>query len=528
SESEEPATESLAFKRRKKEYTERNPDLEYSYPGDDVFIFKDDLDTFMSQLKDWNERLEKYDNGRFQLPADFFRSHIEPLKQHKYDKLHELEKQIEEVIADHLKKVDREAERLKALSIKIIISNIEQAWKSFLEAIYRPMAPSKFAKSAGWFTVQHGPAAINCLRPPECSRIPIALLHSAFTKFIYTVNQPMPFKTEFTDAYKAAWELCLTMPGLFKDKKQRKSSLNKTINSLLEGEFPGFTQKRLGNADPDGLLLAPDGSVNCIMEIKNEPGSAGDVYMQSSCSYDAIARHAPTGGKPGPSILFCGGYRDGIYSVVEPLSRWCSMLPDQFGERQEVLAKHLYAFKLSLRSLFNDSAKYRGSESEVLVKIVRGPYGVDAHRFAAENGFAPRLYGVANVDGAPPAYIMEFLSEDQGWLPLQKAFFHIKREEDWGELASKAREFLFCMKNQQLVHGDLRANNTLFRLGDNGIDLRVLDWDWSGTAATVRYPMDRNPQAGLLGTPGGFIHSNHDAEALSEQLKQVAQPPIRS
>ncbi|PVG02992.1 hypothetical protein CPB86DRAFT_696255 [Serendipita vermifera] len=447
------------------------------------------------------------------------------------------------------------------------------------------MAPSKFAKSSGWVTVQHGPAGIDCMRPPERTGLPIALLHSVFANFIHVINQPMPSKIEFTDAYKTAWQLCQTMPHHFKDEKQRKTSFEETISLFLYNEFPEFTQKRLGQAEPDGLMLAPDGSVVCIMEIKHEPGSAGDVYMQSSCSYDAIARQNSKDEKgklghpalilciDGPNIQFCGGYKDGVHSVVEPLSRWCSMLPDKFGERQEVLAKHLYAFKLSLRSLFTDSpllgttescpriytqfqtfegqtlsfgfispykpsgshcdlmfrARYQSSEGEVLVKVVRGPYGVEAHRFAAEGGFAPRLYGVAKVDGAPPAYIMEFLSEDQGWLPLRQAFFHIKREEQWKKLTNKAKQFLLHMENKQLVHGDLRANNMLFRLcDDDDVELRILDWDWSGPTATVRYPIDRNPEAGLLGIPGGFIHSDHDSLALSQQLEKVKQSPVRS
>jgi hypothetical protein len=50
----------------------------------------------------------------------------------------------------------------------------------------------------------------------------------------------------------------------------------------------------------------------------------------------------------GPNLLIGGGFKDQGASVVEPLSRWCSMLPDLLDVREEVLAKHLYALQGSL------------------------------------------------------------------------------------------------------------------------------------------------------------------------------------
>jgi hypothetical protein len=198
------------------------------------------------------------------------------------------------------------------------------------------------------------------------------------------INGSMPFDEDAASAHEAAWKLCLTMANHFENKKARQTLLCSIIGTFLRNNF---TEKPFGLANPDGVLLAFNGSVKCILEIRNEPGSSGDVYMQAACSYSAVASADPASpqaetGCPalilcidgdslepwiilvqsidiyihiGPSMLICGGFKDGDSVVFEPLSHWCSMLFDKLGVRQEILARHLYAFKISLRLLFKSS-----------------------------------------------------------------------------------------------------------------------------------------------------------------------------
>jgi hypothetical protein len=186
----------------------------------------------------------------------------------------------------------------------------------------------------------------------------------------------MPSNENAIKATAIAWKLCMTMPNHFEDKNSRREDLFTDLLPLFPGQV--IAKDSFGSANPDGVIIEHGGSINAVIELKNEPGAAGDVYMQCACSFDAAATVQLTkeasasyssfvicinGGQEivlqlntnndyiGPSILICGGFKDQHASVVEPLSHWCSMLHDDLGVRQEVLAKHLYALQVTLGQL---------------------------------------------------------------------------------------------------------------------------------------------------------------------------------
>jgi serine/threonine protein kinase len=161
---------------------------------------------------------------------------------------------------------------------------------------------------------------------------------------------------------------------------------------------------------------------------------------------------------------------------------------------------------------------------EVLIKVVRGGYGEEAHRAAAQEGFAPKLYGVAKVDGAPPAYVMEFLSEKEGWVPFQDATFRIRTPEQWQVLKDQIDKF---MRKNRLVHGDLRPNNILLRCKEDGVEIRVLDWDWAGEYRSAQYPLDLNPGAELPGDAGELIDIEHDVAIIHKYFEKIKDPSFR-
>jgi hypothetical protein len=157
-----------------------------------------------------------------------------------------------------------------------------------LQEVYEPQAPSAFAKSAGWILTQSGPAAIDCLRPADRIGLPISLLHPAFATFTALLDQPMPLEDENAiKAMKIASELCITMAGHFKNETERKDSLFATVRPLFPNK--AFSMTTFDKATPDGVLMSPNGSVEVVAEVKNEPGAAGDVQMQAARSFDAAA-----------------------------------------------------------------------------------------------------------------------------------------------------------------------------------------------------------------------------------------------
>jgi hypothetical protein len=53
------------------------------------------------------------------------------------------------------------------------------------------------------------------------------------------------------------------------------------------------------------------------------------------------------------------------------------------------------------------------SDEEIIVKVVRGDYEEDVHYAVAEPSFAPKLYGVAKVDGVPPHMPWNFFPKNK-------------------------------------------------------------------------------------------------------------------
>jgi serine/threonine protein kinase len=158
------------------------------------------------------------------------------------------------------------------------------------------------------------------------------------------------------------------------------------------------------------------------------------------------------------------------------------------------------------------------------VKVARGGYGEEAHRAAAKEAFAPTLYGVAKVDGAPPAYLMEFLSEKKGWRPFQDATLRIRTPKQWQVLEGQIDKFLKFMRKNRLVHGDLRPNNILLRAEDDSVELRILDWDWADEYGSARYPLDLSPGAELPGSAGELIDIEHDVSTIHKYFKKAKDP----
>ncbi|KAG8968912.1 hypothetical protein FRC05_001280 [Tulasnella sp. 425] len=459
-------------------------------------------------------------------------------------------------------------------------TRVREKWQELREEIFKPLTPSVFCRDSQWVRQQNGAAFINCLRPPECSSLPLNLLHPLFAEFLALIEGPPPDRSDpkFILAQRVATELCQEMPRHFDTEDSRLGEF-KCIVSPLFGDIGVLSRKfGVGSGRADLTLQCPRVGRVLVGGGKNEPGGGcGDPYMQVAASYDAWARQVEKTrridtGCPcfvfcvdGPNILFGGGFRDNEVSVVEPLSDWCIMMPQVQLKRERILARHLYALFCCLSKqskflkplpsrtaccpriygafigldsresvplqfikpfknpwhgrgnvfdlLFRASAEEKlgndlpPTELSVLVKVPRGStYGLEAHVLAASAGFAPRLLGTASVPGAPVIYVMELLSESEGWFHL--IWYELPKhitERQKGHLRDRGTALTTFLSRNRLVHGDLRGCNVMCRLGDNDVDLRVLDWDWAGKQGAARYPAGLNMEAGYQGRPGGLI-----------------------
>ncbi|KZT00409.1 uncharacterized protein LAESUDRAFT_764614 [Laetiporus sulphureus 93-53] len=282
----------------------------------------------------------------------------------------------------------------------------------------------------------------------------------------------------------------------------------------------------------------------------------------------------------GAQLSVLGGFYDGKHVIVEPLQDTYYMLHDSRGIRQDRLAKVLYAlakgrstlerlnlnempptFPSSTPRIYESVTLYAKSGAStpgklvfedrlltssqrwlfhatlltpsrlrsptpVVVKLIDGSYSEHVHQLLARHHLAPTLYGCAHREGAPTTYVMEYLGSD--WETLSQ----FSEKKPHGRVAAPTaadpiwaslNQLLAILEQQQFVHGDLRMNNIMVQVNQDGkaviqkgkkkACIKVIDFDWAGNAGQVRYPQSRNKTLTDItwpGTPGGPINPGHD------------------
>ena len=192
-----------------------------------------------------------------------------------------------------------------------------------------------------------------------------------------------------------------------------------------------------------------------------------------------------------------------------------------FKERQPFYEPHKLIFEAIMHPVNSRPSV------PVTVKLAVSEYGEDVHRLLAQHGLAPKLYGVKRVEGAPTAYVMERI--ESSWRTLSDVLVKKSSEESEPgfELAHKEgirlslKKVLDILRHAGLVHGDLRANNIMVdvderllpSITDGLANIRVLKFDWAGTAGEVFYPYARNEEVEDATWPaeaGEPIEMGHD------------------
>jgi len=152
----------------------------------------------------------------------------------------------------------------------------------------------------------------------------------------------------------------------------------------------------------------------------------------------------------------------------------------------------------------------------VFVKLISGPYSQAVQEHLAAHGLAPKLYGTAKVDGAPTAYVMEYL-DPSAWQTLYQFLVSNAAALGHGHLEKALQNIVAWLNDKEYVHGDLCTNNIMIWKDSprESPDLRVVDFDWAGKRNQVRYPADRNTNIKWPGKAGGLIQDGHDWELVS-------------
>jgi len=185
---------------------------------------------------------------------------------------------------------------------------------------------------------------------------------------------------------------------------------------------------------------------------------------------------------------------------------------DEIGQLTFESSVHQQIFLATL-----DSSSY--PNTKVFVKLVSGSYSQNVQDHLAAEELAPKLYGFAKVDGAPTAYIMEYL-DPSTW---QTLYEFLQSDAALFQLRDALQKITTRLNSKEYVHGDLRTNNIMIRTNSprESPDLKVIDFDWAAPVNQVRYPAARNPQIKGIkwpGKAGGLIQDGHDWELISSWL----------
>ena len=111
---------------------------------------------------------------------------------------------------------------------------------------------------------------------------------------------------------------------------------------------------------------------------------------------------------------------------------------------------------------------------QVIVKLFSRSYSQDVHKHMADIGLAPKLYGYAEVKGAPTTYVMEHLNPS-----VWQSLYQLSKPEDkpTNKLQDALEKMIAALDEKKHVHGDLRSNNIMIRTDvmDKSVDLKVID-----------------------------------------------------
>ena len=355
----------------------------------------------------------------------------------------------------------------------------------------------------------------------------------------------------------------IAMSRFYPDEKER----HKIVKSLLGAYILGTDLQKIDDMDS---AITYNGGVAVIFETKNEVGTGGcDSYLETVANYVKTMNPRIQAKSSAPCFLIeIVGTHLAIYGAVyggcvavDRLTPglWLAFQPNN-RPAMERLARTLKALKralgeldkyyrtVALQSVSHDPkfpcfCTYKTDEQEFTITyteeiknhVFRGTtntgnkvvvkfvvkYGSDAHKACAKAGFAPRLLSDEQVTSRYRMVVMEDLGSDLG---LQSLDHDV---HEW--LLQRCQQALKVIHNAGYCHGDFRENNILVvPTTDNKfkVDVRVIDFDWSGITGRTKYPLFMNHtdlqwhSTAYDGMPLLTEHDLHWLDKLSTRLGQ--------
>ena len=166
------------------------------------------------------------------------------------------------------------------------------------------------------------------------------------------------------------------------------------------------------------------------------------------------------------------------------------------------LDEHKFVFQARIE---NSRVPELKDNQNVILKLTK-TYCDEAHKLLEKNEFAPKLYHIQTLPGGWKLIIMQYLD---GFQEIKSPF---KSEQK-----KKLQKIVNIIHNANIVHGDLREPNIMVSTS-NEIDIRIIDFDWAGTAGQVFFPPNINLDIRwpLNAKPGDPITKMHDLEFIQK------------
>ncbi|KAF8656318.1 hypothetical protein AX14_008071 [Amanita brunnescens Koide BX004] len=131
------------------------------------------------------------------------------------------------------------------------------------------------------------------------------------------------------------------------------------------------------------------------------------------------------------------------------------------------------------------SATIRDTGRKVCVKFTRR-YSREAHKYCADNGFAPELLGCDSLPGAWIMVVLECIDDD--YISLFSAPTRIRTH---GNLYSLIQRKLQMLHQRRMVHGDICDVNIMVQ--EAVVDkILLINFDGAGKIGEARYPINAN------------------------------------
>ncbi|KAF0361823.1 Protein kinase-like domain containing protein [Gigaspora margarita] len=414
--------------------------------------------------------------------------------------------------------------------------------------------PSKWAKEWTKNSKQKDGILFRNHRPANASDIPIQFYHQVFEKFINFARDCQISEEE----RELVLELASEMSGVFSEASERADDFRRWLELFFDDEIDIRPQESnkvhkssgIGERMTGGSIYPKIGRDRVLLanlEVKPEPGTNGDSYIQNDAYYKEFVIKSREYGSEfynrtclpaflinleGPNLSICGAVcvpfivcdrltlifpldiivydraiadyvsrtfialkksihilKDYYKSVYESREMTCNASPwlpcINKIDLEEGTATIKYEERHSMnRNLWIVKIQTENTQEKGLVKFTQ-TYSKEAHSTCFELGLAPKLWAVNNLQKDWKIVVMGYLEEYKPLCTFPSEI--ILKTKDAVKNAAK------LFHDSGYVHGDLRDENIMIKYENEEIDIKFVDFDWAGREGKAKYPESLNP-----------------------------------